>query len=236
MADFKSIIDKGKSFWLGIGAWLREKLHPVQQRYVAFKTEKPRSALAFKITFVSALSGILFLFIFCLMIYLGAFGRLPNYGELKQIQHNVASEVYSDDGVLLGKYYVENRINADFEEISPNIINALVATEDVRFFEHSGIDFRAWIRVFFRTLLMQDASGGGGSTLSQQLAKNVFPRQRLMLFTTPIAKVKEMFIARRLENIYSKQELLNLYLNTVPFSENIFGVKVASQRFFNTSP
>ena len=82
------------------------------------------------------------------MVYWGAFGRLPNYGELKQIQHNVASEVYSDDGVLLGKYYVENRINADFEEISPNIINALVATEDARFFEHSG-ELIIWLGLVF---------------------------------------------------------------------------------------
>lgn len=232
--NIKPFWDKG--FWLKKRSWLFEKTQPLRDRWNAFKAENPRGALAIKITSLAAVGGFLFIFLFCLTIYLGAFGRLPNYAELQQIQHNVASEVYSDDGVLLGKYYVENRINADFEEISPNIINALVATEDARFFEHEGIDYWAWIRVFVRTILMRDDSGGGGSTLSQQLAKNLFPRQRFMLMTMPIAKVKEMFIARRLENVYSKEELLNLYLNTVPFSENIFGVKVASQRFFNTSP
>ncbi len=234
MTNFKSW--KEKDFWLEKRDWLLQKTKPLRERYAAFKAKHPRWARGLEITGILGLGGFLFLFLFCLLVYWGTFGSLPTYSSLRQIQHNVASEVYAEDGVLLGKYFVENRINADFEEISPNIINALVATEDARFFEHSGIDFRAWVRVFFRTILMRDDSGGGGSTLSQQLAKNLFPREQFLLFTLPISKVKEMFIARRLENIYNKKELLNLYLNTVPFSENIFGVKVASQRFFNTSP
>ncbi|RMG79727.1 MAG: penicillin-binding protein [Bacteroidetes bacterium] len=131
---------------------------------------------------------------------------------------------------------MDNRVNADFEELSPFLVNALVATEDARFFKHGGVDFRAWIRVFFRTILMRDHSGGGGSTISQQLAKNLFPRKDFGFLTIPVVKIREMFIARRLEKLYDKPALLNLYLNTVSFSENIFGVKVAAQRFFNTSP
>jgi len=170
------------------------------------------------------------------LTYRGAFGELPTYGELKNIQNNTASEVYSEDGVILGKYYIENRVNADFDELSPFLLNALVATEDARFFKHSGVDFRALIRVAFKTILLQQDNAGGGSTISQQLAKNLFGRRTKGFFAMPATKVKEMFTARRLEKTYTKEELLKLYLNTVPFGDNVYGVKVASQRFFNTSP
>ena len=179
---------------------------------------------------------LLFLFGMAVITYYGAFGDLPDYAALKSIKNNIASEVYSEDGVLLRKYYVQNRVNADFEEISPNIVNALIATEDARFFEHGGIDFRAWGRVLVKTVLMDDESAGGGSTLSQQLAKNIYPRQAHPPFTILVAKLKETFIARRLEKIYTKEQLLKLYLNTVPFGDNIYGIKVASKRFFNKSP
>ncbi len=179
---------------------------------------------------------VLFFGMMAMLTYAGMFGKLPAYANLKSIKNNIASEVYSDDGVLLRKYYVQNRVNADFEEISPNIINALVATEDARFFEHSGIDFVAWLRVFFKTILLDNKSAGGGSTLSQQLAKNLYPREPHPPFTILVSKLKETFIARRLERLYSKEELLKLYLNTVPFGDNIYGIKVAAQRFFNKSP
>lgn len=168
--------------------------------------------------------------------YQGSFGKVPGYQDLKEIRNYNASEVYAEDGDLLGKYYIENRVNADFEEISLNVINALIATEDARFFDHKGIDYRAWIRVLLRTVILSDKAGGGGSTLSQQLAKNLYPRKSHPAFSIMINKIKEMIIARRLEKLYSKEELLRLYLNTVPFSENIFGVKVAAQRFFNKTP
>lgn len=182
-----------------------------------------------------ALSVVGFLFLFCL-IYIGAFGPLPTYPDLRNIRSNNASEVYSEDGVLLGKYYIENRITADFEEISPYLIHALIATEDARFFEHRGIDTRSAVRVIVKSILLQDDSAGGGSTLSQQLAKNLYGREDYWMLSMPINKIREMIIARRLERTYEKEELLNLYLNTVPFSENVYGVKVAAQRFFNTSP
>ena len=188
-----------------------------------------------KLPIIVGAMGFLFIVTFVLSVRFGMFGQLPSVENLKDIRNHSAAEVYAEDGVLLGKYFIENRTNIDYDDISPNIINALVATEDARFFEHGGIDLRAWVRVFLRTVLMQDDSGGGGSTLSQQLAKNLYPRQRHRILTVPINKIKEMYLARRLEKIYSKDELLALYLNTVPFSRNIYGVEVASKQFFNTN-
>ncbi len=184
-----------------------------------------------------AMAATVFCFLLlALLVYLGAFGPLPTYHDLQTINNSTASQVYDANGVLLGKYYIENRTNADFDEITPAIVNALVATEDARFFEHSGIDFRAVGRVIVKTLLLQKESSGGGSTLSQQLAKNLFPRNSYLLLALPINKFREIIVARRLENTYSKEELIRLYLNTVPFGDDIFGIKVAAQRYFNRPP
>lgn len=180
--------------------------------------------------------GVLFVISLILMVRIGMFGALPSYQDLKDIRNYTASEVYTKDGVLMGKYYIENRTNVNYSDISPFLIDALVATEDSRFFQHRGVDMRAIFRVLFKTVLGGNSSSGGGSTLSQQLVKNLFPRKRYRLFSTPIAKFREMFIARRLEKLYSKKELLNLYLNTVPFGGNEFGVNVAARHYFNTSP
>ncbi len=180
--------------------------------------------------------GILFVVSLILMVRMGMFGALPDYQELKDIRNYTASEVYTKDGVLMGKYYIENRTNVNYSDISPYLINALVATEDSRFFQHRGVDGRAILRVLVKTLLGGNTSSGGGSTLSQQLAKNLYPRKHYRFFATPIAKFREMFIARRLEKLYSKKELLNLYLNTVPFGGNEYGVNVAARHYFNTSP
>ena len=182
------------------------------------------------------LTGILFVLGLAGATYWGFFGDLPTYGELSRIQNHIASEVYSDDGVLLRKYYVENRVNADFDEIPLPIIHALVATEDARYFEHSGIDFWAWGRVVVKSILLQDERGGGGSTISQQLVKNLYGRREYGAFSMMVNKLKETFTARRLEKIYSKEDLLKLYLNTVPFGDNIFGIKVAAQHFFSKAP
>lgn len=209
---------------------------PLHRRYQQLKEKRPWLALTLKFGSILGVLGFLFIFFFCVLVYQGAFGKLPTYADLISIQNNNASEVYSQDSVLLGKYFLENRINADFEEISPNIINALIATEDARFFTHGGIDFRAALRVLFKSILLFDDSSGGGSTISQQLAKNLFPRKDYKIMSLAINKAKEMFVARRLERIYTKEELLRVYLNTVPFSENIFGIKVAAQRFFDKSP
>ena len=214
---------------------LLKQTAPLRQKWSAFRSHYPRFSRVVKWSGLASFFGLFTLFLFCFLVYKGAFGRLPTYADLRGIQNNTASEVYSADGVLLGKYYIENRIKADFEEISPNIIHALIATEDTRFFEHSGVDLRAFMRVLVKSILLFNESAGGGSTLSQQLAKNLFPRKSHGILSMPVNKVREMFIARRLENLYTKEDLLSLYLNTVPFGDNVFGIKVAAQRFFNKS-
>lgn len=179
------------------------------------------------------LAFIALIVLFIITVYWGWFGAIPGKTELSQIRQNQATEVYSGDGEVLGKYYYENRVIVPMDKISPWLVKALIATEDARFFSHKGIDFRSLARVLFKTVLLQDASQGGGSTLSQQLAKNLYPRDRQKAWMTIPSKVREMIIARRLEGIYDKEELLHLYLNTVPFGDNIYGVEVASWRYFN---
>ncbi len=185
-----------------------------------------------------ATAGILFIAgsIFFLLVFLGVLGPVPSKQKLHQINNPVASEVYSADGKILGRYYVENRSNAGFDEISPNVIDALIATEDARFYEHRGIDEIALMRVLVKSILLQNKSAGGGSTLSQQIAKNLFPRVDYGPMSIPVNKLREAIIAYRLERIYTKQEILALYLNTVPFAENIYGIEVASERFFSKKP
>lgn len=215
---------------------LRSRTYQLWQSTQAWLHEPANRRKLLKWGLLTGAAGVAFMLLLATLTYFGAFGKLPSYAELKSIRNNTASEVFSEDGLILGKYYIQNRVNADIDEISPNVINALVATEDARFFEHQGIDFRAWVRVLFKTVLMMDESSGGGSTLSQQLAKNLFQRRDYMLFSVIINKFQETFTARRLEKLYSKEELLNLYLNTVPFGGDIYGIKVAAQRFFGTSP
>ena len=159
----------------------------------------------------------------------------PGRKELQTIQNQVASEVFSADSVLLGRYYIQDRTEVTYENISPEVINALIATEDVRFYEHEGIDFVSLGRVVVKSIFLQDESAGGGSTLSQQLAKNLYPRQRYWVLSLLINKLREVTIAYRLEGIYSKKDLLTLYLNTIPFSDNTFGIQAAAKRFFSTT-
>ncbi|MCB9080225.1 MAG: transglycosylase domain-containing protein [Lewinellaceae bacterium] len=161
---------------------------------------------------------------------------IPSVRELRQLETEVATEVYAADSVLLGRYFNEFRTIVDLQEMPEHLLDGLVATEDERFYQHGGIDLRSWGRVFYRTILRGDDSGGGGSTISQQLAKNLFPRQNYRLLSLPINKIREIIIATRLERAYEKKALLALYLNTVPFSENVYGIEVASRRFFDKKP
>ena len=200
---------------------------------LAFYERYPRLSTGLAILTATLLAAGLLLLLFILAVYLGWIGGpLPGERELRDISNNNASEVYSADGELLGRYFLENRVSAEFGELSPVLLDALVATEDARFYTHGGVDFRAMGRVLFKTLLGGDDGSGGGSTLSQQLAKNLYPREGHLA----VSKLREMFIARRLERVHSKVDILNYYLNTVPFSQNIYGVKVAAQRFFGSSP
>ncbi len=234
--EYKKIFSSLSSLARPFRRRLAPYLAPLEKRWDVFKNKNPRLAFAVKWGGILFGGGVTLLVLMSILVYLGFFGSLPGYPELRNIRNNTASELYSEDGVVLGKYYIQNRSNASFDEIPVDVVNALIATEDARFFDHRGIDVRAWIRVLVKSLLLFDESSGGGSTLSQQLAKNLFPRKNYWLLGTLIGKMKETFVARRLENIYTKEELLNLYLNTVPFGEDIYGIKVASQRFFNKPP
>ncbi|NOT76011.1 MAG: penicillin-binding protein [Cyclobacteriaceae bacterium] len=176
--------------------------------------------------------GIFFLFI---LIWTGALGSLPNKEELSLLENPTASEVYSADSVLLGQYFIQERSNIRYEDLSPSAINALLATEDVRFYEHGAIDKRSLGRVFVKSLLFQQESSGGGSTLTQQLAKNLYPRRSYWVGSLVINKIREMIVASRLEKVYDKNEILTLYLNTISFGENTYGLESASRRFFSRS-
>lgn len=181
------------------------------------------------VIFSSALLGILFF----LMVRAGTFGPLPGKAELLAISNEEASLVYSADSQLIGKYFAKNRTNIRWEEIPDHLKNALIATEDKRFFTHKGYDSKSYFRVFLKSILLGDKSGGGGSTLTQQLVKNLYGRGDFGLLSLPVNKIKEIIIASRLEMVYTKDELLLLYLNSVPFGEDVYGVESASQRYFN---
>jgi len=171
-----------------------------------------------------------------LLVYLEVFGALASTQELKNIQNYQSSEVYSNDRVLLGKYYFQNRTNVQYSDLPERLLQALIATEDARFYEHNGVDPRSVMRVLFKSILLGDQSSGGGSTLHQQLAKNLYPRKRHSLLTLPVNKFREMILGLRLSRAYSKKEILELYLNTVSFGENTYGIETAARRFFNCAP
>ena len=171
-------------------------------------------------------------FIFC--IGLGLFGKMPTFRDLENPKSNLASEIISEDNVVLGTYYVQNRSNVRYEQISPNVINALVATEDIRFYTHSGIDFRRTFTILFYNLIGKKQ---GASTITQQLALNLFSERAKNPFKRIIQKLQEWIIAVKLERNYTKEEILTLYLNTVDFGAyNTFGIKSAARTYFNTTP
>jgi len=164
---------------------------------------------------------------------MGAWGKLPSKESLSHFKYQKASEVYTADSVLIGKFFLYDRQPIDYEDFPQHLVDALVAIEDERFYEHSGVDYKSLFRVAFKTVLMQDQSAGGGSTISQQLAKNLYPREKSGKLNLLIDKIKEMIIASRLEDSFSKKEILQHYLNTVSFGDNTFGIESASLKFFN---
>jgi penicillin-binding protein 1A len=168
-------------------------------------------------------------------------GPMPTFSELENPENNLAAEVYSEDGVLLGKYYIENRTWTDYKEISPYVIDALIATEDIRFHRHSGIDIRGLGRVFVHTILMGQKTGGG-STITQQLAKNLFPRDLsddpaiIRKLKLGVYKFKEWQTAVKLEKSYTKEEIITMYLNIFDFIYSAVGIRSAAKVYFNTTP
>lgn len=188
----------------------------------------------------------------------GLFGRLPSFEELENPKSNLATEILSSDGKVLGTFFVQNRSYVQYDELFPldsaqllrldgydvpPIIAALVSTEDVRYRGHSGIDLMSLVRVGVKTVLMQNTSQGGGSTITQQLAKNLFPRdinenRGKIARTTKlvVSKLKEWITALKLEYNYTKEEIAAMYLNTVEFGSNAYGIKSAAHTFFNKEP
>lgn len=185
---------------------------------------------------------VVFLTTLFILISAQKLGPLPSFEDLENPDNNLAAEVYSEDNVLLGKFYIQNRTWTDYEDISPYVVEALVATEDIRFYRHSGIDFRGLARVLVKTIMMGKKTGGG-STISQQLAKNLFlPRD---LSSDPvvvrdiklaIAKFKEWQTAVKLEKSYTKEEIIAMYLNVFDFIYNAVGINSAAHIYFNTTP
>jgi len=199
-----------------------------------FPEEFKKSIKFLWVIYFSLIGAITLIFI---AVSLGWFGFMPTFEELENPKSNLATEIYSADQVMIGKYFYENRSNIHFEDLSPNLVNALIATEDARFTEHSGVDARSIFRVIFRTILGRNESSGGGSTITQQLAKNLFPRKdNMSLLTLFSTKLREWVTAVKLERNYTKEEILAMYLNTVDFGSNSFGIKSAARTFFDKTP
>lgn len=161
----------------------------------------------------------------------GVFGELPDKEALAEINNEEASLIYSGDGVLIGKVFAQNRTEID--ELPGHLKQALISTEDKRFYEHEGYDTRSYFRVLFKSILLGQRNAGGGSTISQQLIKNLFGRPYHGFLSMPVIKIREAIVASRIEEVYSKEEILLLYLNSVPFGENTYGIEAASLRYFN---
>lgn len=172
--------------------------------------------------------GLFLLMLLCANV--GLFGKMPSIKELENPEADLASEIISSDGLLMGKYYSENRSEVKYSEISPNIINALIATEDERFYDHSGIDAQALARVLFTA-----GTQGGGSTITQQVAKMMLGQGRGNILKRGIDKLKEWIVAVKLERNFTKEEIITLYLNRAPWG-NVYGIRNASRTYFQKEP
>lgn len=184
--------------------------------------------------------GILLLFI----AGVGIFAEIPSFEELENPETYLATELISEDGTVIGTYHIENRVHVSYSDLSPYIVEAAIATEDVRFYKHCGIDFRSLMRVGIKTILLGDErSGGGGSTITQQLAKTLFPRDTATgkfpgeaKFRLVVSKFKEWITAVKLERNYTKDEIMAMYMNAIFFGSNAYGIKAAANTFFNKDP
>lgn len=182
--------------------------------------------------------GVILALLFTL-IYNGVIGYMPPIEELEDPHDKLASVVFAGDGTTeMGRYFqgAGNRIYNDYKDVSPNVINALIATEDVRFNEHSGIDFRSLGRTLIKTLVMRDKSSGGGSTITQQLAKQLYSQPSQNIFKRALQKPIEWMIAIKLERFYTKDEIMNMYLNRFDFLNNAVGIKTAANVYFGKEP
>ena len=183
------------------------------------------------------------LLVAALILCVWMFADIPSFEELENPQSNLATQVIAEDGEILTTFHIENRSYVSYEELSPNLVHAAVATEDSRFYRHSGIDFESLGRVLVKTVLGGSSSQGGGSTITQQLAKTLYPRQDVSSKIPGVStlkmvwiKLKEWITAVKLERNYTKDEIMNMYMNQVFFGSNAYGIKAAAQTFFGKSP
>jgi len=206
----------------------KKKAKKQGQKKLGKKTQK----VIIKTFWIGVLSSLLLTII---MLVIAGLDDMPSFEELENPKSNLATEVYSADGQVLGRYFRENRVNVGYNDLSPHLVKALIATEDERFYEHSGIDLRALGRVV-KGVVTGNSSQGGGSTISQQLAKLLFPRENPSGFGMVKRKLKEWIIAVKLERRYTKEEILTMYLNKFDFINQAVGIKSASEVYFKSSP
>ena len=176
------------------------------------------------------IGGFIFVILMFTLANFGMFGKMPSVEQLQNPEADLASEVYSSDGILMGKYYTENRSEVKYNEISPNAINALIATEDERFYDHSGIDAKAFLRA-----VVTLGKDGGGSTITQQVAKLMLGQGRGNVITRGVQKIKEWIVAVKLERNFTKEEIITLYLNRAPWG-NVYGIRNAARTYFQKEP
>ncbi len=199
---------------------LLEARKPIYEKIVAWMWRLYFAGLA---TFVLVMIGL-------------SFSNLPDTEELENPRSELASEIIAANGEVLGRFFIENRVPVTFDQLSPYVEQALVATEDVRFYDHCGIDFKALGRVFFKTILLGDRSSGGASTITQQLAKLLFTGRPGSGLERVVQKLKEWIIAVRLERRYTKEEIITMYLNKFDFLYDSYGIKAAAETYFDTTP
>ena len=212
----------------------------MDKKKILERLQTPKAVRWFWIILCAPVALILLLL---LLTRLGVFGKLPTFEELENPKSNLATEIYSDDGEMIGSFFIQNRSYVDYNELSPALVAALISTEDMRFYSHSGIDFISLARVAVKTLALGNRRQGGGSTITQQLAKNLYPRDTAV-YNNPISKgsklviskLKEWITAVMLEYNYTKEEIITMYLNTVPYGSNAYGIKSAARTFFNKLP
>lgn len=184
-----------------------------------------------------------FVLLFLSLLFVGIFSRIPSFEELEHPDNKLATQVIAENGEILATFHIENRTYVSYDELSPYLIQAAVATEDSRFYRHSGIDMKGLARVAVKTLLMRDSSQGGGSTITQQLAKTLYPRREVSSKVPGWSKIvmvsdkfREWITAVKIERDYTKDEIINMYLNSIFFGSEAYGVKAASETFFAKEP
>ena len=229
-----------------------------QKRRISKKSNKGnKKNTIVKWLWIVAMTPIAILALMLTLTAMGVFGRMPSFEELENPKSNLATEIYSDNGKVLGSFFVQNRSYVQYDELFPQdstalltisghtvppLAAALIATEDARYYTHSGIDLVSLARVGVKTIAMQRSSQGGGSTITQQLAKNLFPRgnrgENKIVRTVKlvVAKFKEWITALKLEYNYTKEEIVAMYLNTVEYGSNAYGIKSAAATFFGKTP